>query len=159
MNCDIVYHSSGRLTEHLIYTGSGYVHHDLGFFDECLSIRPHEVSFQGQYCTVFFDLTPVSKLQNDDKNNPATYESMKGDEEGEPKNHISNFLMPSIGFCLPSTCSARELRSAISQRIGYRRVQNINFSLVAITNENYCYTNDKLSAQSKKFDTIAIGVL
>ncbi len=152
-----MYQSSGRLEEHLIHTGSGYVHHDLGFFDECVSIHPSDVPFQGQYCTVFFDLTSVLKRQNYENQNPAIYES--SDKEGEPKNHISNFLMPSIGFCLPSTCSARELRYAVAQRIGYRLIENVNFSLVAIANESYCYTNDKLSAHSIKFDNIAIGSL
>jgi hypothetical protein len=154
-----VYQSSGRLAEHLIHTGSGYVHHDLGFFDECVSIYPSDVPFQGQYCTVFFDLTPVSRRQNYEKQNPAIDQSIKSDKEGEPKNHISNFLMPSIGFCLPSTCSARELRYAVAQRIGYRLIENVNFSLVAITNENYCYTNNKLSAHCIKFDNMAIGAL
>ncbi|XP_046643543.1 nose resistant to fluoxetine protein 6-like [Daphnia pulicaria] len=154
-----MYQSSGRLAEHLIHTGSGYVHHDLGFFDECVSIYPSDVPFQGQYCTVFFDLTPVSRRQNYEKQNPAIDQSIKSDKEGEPKNHISNFLMPSIGFCLPSTCSARELRYAVAQRIGYRLIENVNFSLVAITNENYCYTNNKLSAHCIKFDNMAIGAL
>jgi hypothetical protein len=145
--------------ENLIHTGSDYVHHDLGLFDECISVQPHNVPFQVQYCTVFFDLTLVSNRLNNEKANPSTFEFVTIAKEGEPKNHLSNFLMPSISFCLPSTCSARDLRSTVAQRIGYRLVQKRNFSLVAISSENYCYTQTKLSANSIQFDNYAIGAL
>ena len=157
-----MYQSSGKLAENLIHTGSDYVHHDLGFFDECISVQPNSAPFQGQYCTVFFDLILATKQQHNEKhNNYSTFDLVINAKEGEPKKHISNFVMPSVGFCLPSTCSARDLRSAVSQRIGYRLVQEKHFSLIAITNENYCYTQDKvtLNAKSIKFDIIAICAL
>ena len=135
-----VYESSGRLEQDLLYTGSGSIHHQLGLFDVCLSITDG-VSFQGKYCTVFFDLKPAP---------------FSASRESEPYEYMSNFRMPSVSFCIPSTCSARDLRSAVAQLLnGHRVIKGENFSLVAITNENYCYTQ----GSEMKFDILFTSTL
>ena len=132
-----MYESSGALTFKLIHTANGNVHHEAGLFDECLlstdDRNDDDASFQGQYCTVFFDLKPpdVASLNN----------------EAEPMKDMGNFAKSSVGFCIPSTCTARDLRTAVAQRVGV--------SLVSITSEDYCYTQDKIRKINSQFDTAA----
>ena len=153
-----MYESSGSLTDKIVETGSGNVHHDMGLFDQCLAaVDPRResdmsVAFQAKYCTVFFDDyqemdMPVSNLEDDSV--AALNESVvRLFNEGEPVENVSNFVKSSVSFCIPSTCSARELRSAVARRVR-------DFSLVAITNEDYCYTQEKIRDDGK-FDTGAI---
>ena len=54
---------------------------------------------------------------------------------------MGQFAKSSVGFCIPSTCTARDIRSAVSQRVGV--------SLVSITSEDYCYTQDKIIANNQ----------
>jgi hypothetical protein len=137
--------------EDLIYIeGSEHVHHESGLFDECLSVQPDEIPFQGHYCTVFFGLKP-SHQEESVRNS--------GFIEDEPYEHISNFQKPSVGFCLPSTCSASDLKSAVSQLVGFRTIKEKNFSIVAISNENYCYTQEKIHVSRTTFDYPTIVVL
>lgn len=139
-----VYESSGKLEQHLLHTESGYVHHQLGLFDTCLSVQSDDISFLGQYCnTVFFDLKPSSQ-----------------NRESEPYDYMSNFRMPSVSFCIPSTCNARDFRSAVAQLLnGHRVVNGRNLSMVAVTiNEDYCYTLNKTN-DSSKFDRLCIFTL
>lgn len=157
-----MYESSGRLADKLFHTDSENVHHSSGLFDECLSIQPDEVPFQGQYCTVFFEHESIPEHKiTDNYHNQLIRESSNTAtcKEGEPKEHISNFLMPSVGFCLPSTCSARDLRSAVAQLVGQQLVNKRNFTTVAITNENYCYSQDKLSTNRIRYDKLAMTVM
>lgn len=124
-----MYESSGALTIKLIQTASGNVHHESGLFDECLlSVNREDTnSFQGQYCTVFFDLKSSGKAYSN--------------SEAEPSADMGQFAKSSVGFCIPSTCTARDIRSAVSQRVGV--------SLVSITSEDYCYTQDKIIANNQ----------
>jgi hypothetical protein len=77
----------------------------------------------------------------------------------EPVENIYYYQKPSVGFCLPSTCSASDLRSAVSQRVGHRTIKERNFSIVAIANENYCYTQQKIDSSRTTFDNVTITVL
>ena len=136
-----MYESSGRILEDLIHIeGSDHVHHESGLFDECLSVLS-DWEIQGQYCTVFFGL-----------------KSMEEEETNEHEENLYNFQKPSVGFCLPSTCSAIDLKSAVAQHVGHRTINEKNFSVVAIANENYCYTQQKIDA-SRTFDNVTIAVL
>lgn len=146
----LVYESSGRLVEELIHTGSGNVHHESGLFDECLSVRSDDIVFRGQYCSVFFDLKPISSNVNDMDTNS---------NEGEPYTYMSNFRMPSVSYCLPSTCSARDLRSAVAQLVGRRNINGVNHTLVTISSEDYCYSEEKINAKDIKYDILAISIL
>lgn len=143
-----MYESSGRMVENLIYIeGNSDVHHETGLFDGCVSVRPDGIPFQGQYCTVFFGLKQVDSDGN-----------VENWKEEEPIESSSNFIKPSIGFCLPSTCSARDLRSAVAQQVGYRASNGKNFSIVAISSEDYCYTQEKILANGT-VDKLALIVL
>lgn len=157
-----MYESSGRLAEQLFNTDSQNVHHSTGLFDECLSIQPEDEPFQGQYCTVFFENESVREHENDhDYHSQAILETGKTAvcKEGEPKEHKSNFLMPSVGFCLPSTCSASDLRSAVAQLVGQQLINKTNFTMVVITNENYCYSQNKINTNTIRDDKLAMTVM
>nr|CAH0101428.1 unnamed protein product [Daphnia galeata] len=151
-----MYESSGRLVEDLIHIeGSDNVHHESGLFDECLSVESHGINFQGKYCTVFFGL---KHKENDDGSTPLDWDDS---EEEEINENMSNFQKPSVGFCLPSTCSAGDLRSAVAQLVaaGHRIINEKNFSIVAMSNEKYCYTLEKIHARSTTFDNPTLIVL
>ena len=139
------------MIESLIHTGSGNPHHETGLFDDCVAIQPTDVPFQGKYCTVFFDLKLANESTSDSK-------SAIGAHEEEPVETVAYFQMPSVAFCLPSTCGAVDLRSAVAQRLGYREINGETFSLVAITNENFCFSQQKLDADSK-LDAPALTVM
>ena len=144
--CFTVYESSGRLIEDLVYTGSGNIHHESGLFDECLSIQSNDMPFRGQYCTVFFDLKP-------------TKNSISESKEAEPDDTMTSFRMPSVSFCIPSTCSASDLRSAVAQRVGYRVVNGINHTIVTISSEEYCHTKHKINVNNITTDNVALITL
>jgi hypothetical protein len=133
--------------------GSDNVHHESGLFDECLSVQSDGVSFQGKYCTVFFGL----KLQ--EKGNDVAQSESDHSEEEEINENMSNFQKPSVGYCLPSTCSAGDLRSAVGQLVGSRVVKENNFSIVAISSEKYCYTQEKIHGRNTTFDNPTLIVL
>ncbi|XP_057379360.1 nose resistant to fluoxetine protein 6-like [Daphnia carinata] len=146
-----MYESSGRLIENLIYIEENSdVHHETGLFDGCVSVQSDGIPFQGQYCTVFFGLKQVDS--------GGISNSVENWKEEEPIEKSSNFLKPSVGFCLPSTCSARDLRSAVAQQVGYRVSNGKNFSIVATSSEDYCYTQEKILANGT-IDNLALIVL
>jgi hypothetical protein len=104
--------------ENLIYIeGDENEHHESGLFDECLTVQSDGVSFQGKYCTVFFGLQAVEDTSNQENNINAEKE----------KETIYSNQMPSVGFCLPSTCSADDLNSAVAQFLGSRVIKGRNF--------------------------------
>ncbi len=144
-----MYKSSARLVENLIYiAGDENEHHESGLFDECLTVQSDGVSFQGKYCTVFFGLQAVEDKSNQEHNFNAEKE----------KETVHNNQMPSVSFCLPSTCSADDLNSAVAQLLGSRVIKGRNFSVIAIANENDCYTEEKVQANSR-FDNITVTIL
>ena len=59
-----------------------------GLFDECLAIES-PYSFQGQFCSVFFQLEPDIGIENHKK----VIKEQVGDE--------NTFYLPRVGFCLP----------------------------------------------------------
>lgn len=150
-----MYESSGRLVEHLLYIdGSENVHFESGLFDDCVSVRSDAIAFQGQYCTVFFGLKPVTNEQSVDD-----HETTSSDDYWTSKENIYDNQKPAVGFCLPSSCTAKDLRSAISQRVGYRVIKGENFSITVLASENNCYTQEKININSTTFDTFTRVVL
>lgn len=139
-----MYKSSGSLTDKIIENGTGNVHHEMGLFDECLAavnpLRDREIinSFEAKYCTVFFDSN--KKHQEIIINESST-------AEAEPIENLSNFMKSSsIAFCIPSSCTAGELRSAVAHRLRHRL--NLLY-VMSITSEDFCYTKDKIRADSQ----------
>ena len=147
-----MYESSGSLTDKLIETNSGNRHHDMGLFKECLAavdpVRDKQIigSFQAKYCTVFFH--PKSLINKSSSGDAGERQEMNSNE-GEPLNNTSNFVYPSVAFCIPSTCSAQELRSAVANRVHH-------LSLVSVTSEDFCYTQEKVQTINQTFNYGAI---
>ncbi|XP_059353377.1 nose resistant to fluoxetine protein 6-like [Daphnia carinata] len=143
-----MYESSGKVIENLIHIEGGEnVHHESGLFDGCLSVQSDAVSFKGQYCTVFFGLEPVVEEESFDDIPDADVEN------------IYFYQKPSVGFCLPSTCTASDLRSAVAQQVGHRVSKGKNFSIMAISSEDYCYTEEKIHNRRTTFDNVTLIVL
>ena len=136
-----MHESSGSLTTKLrIDSRTRNVHHEMGLFDECLNAFDRlddgetAPSFEAKYCTVFFDNQQQQDIDNESLN------------EAEPVENMSNFVKPSVAFCIPSSCTASDLRSAVAHRFRHRLHLP---SLVSVTSEDFCYTRDKIKADSK----------
>ena len=95
---------------------------------------------------MFFDLKP-------------TKNSISESKEAEPDDTVTSFRMPSVSFCIPSTCSASDLRSAVAQRVGYRVVNGINHTIVTISSEEYCHTKLKINVNNITTDNVALITL
>jgi len=139
-----VYESSGSLTDKLIESGTGNVKHEMGLFDECLA-AVGSPSFEAKYCTVFFDYSNQTMLVSNSGGLSIT-------KQGRLVENMSNFVKPSIAFCIPSSCSADDLRSAVADRISNR--QHLSF-LSPSTSEDFCYTQNKIKDETT-FTTGAI---
>lgn len=120
-----------------------------GLFDECVSAES-PYSFQGQYCSVFFKEEHKFRLLSE----AELVEERDGD--------LNTFTLPRVGFCIPSSCSPSDFRSSIAQLAGRNRIGgNRTTSLTVITDENYCYTQNKINSSVlvQQFDWIDIAVL
>lgn len=139
-----------------------------GLFDECQDVQaPH---FQGQYCTVAFNLAPVDpseilpapkdEIDERARNPLALYNLLgllSGSQRVEPKlvhAEPDTYGKPSISFCIPSSCSAQDLGQAIAEIIGSYVISNQ--SLVTIADEQYCF---KRADDSPSLDAIEITVM
>lgn len=127
----IVYESTGKLPEALHYSGNL---HGQGLFDECLSVQAYwtNTSFQGQYCTVFFDsalVVPWELEEEGSENNEAKGNNWVGVLQAlewlydgpklkQPKvrdtDRNSRYLAAS-DYCIPSSCTAEDFRLSIAQ--------------------------------------------
>lgn len=173
----------GKLPEGLFYGGNVHAN---GLFDECIGVQAEwtSTSFQGQYCTVFLEEALVMpwELENEPKdpngnqmgraNWLTIFQSLAWLYDGpalkQPKvrdTDLSSKYLPSVDFCIPSSCSVDDFRSAIAQLIGSRVIGNTTkdgefyyTSMVAVTDENYCYTKQKITA-SQNLDGPEIAVM
>ena len=149
-----------------------YNSHARGLFDECIEARAswNNTEFRGQYCTVFFRMEKMLPEELEE-NNPATDENKRNNWKSilrflpwaydgpilkEPKardvDYYSRYL-PSMDYCIPSSCSAEDFRSSIAQLVGSRTIGNSTYdgvmyynSKVTLTDERYCYTQEKIEA-------------
>ena len=131
-----MYESSGSLTDKLIDSVTGNVRHEMGLFDECIAVNT--ASFQAKYCTVFFD---SHQTMTPNKNNDSVL-----------LENMSNFVKSSVAFCIPSSCTADELRSAVAHRLATHRRLSL---LSPIASEDFCYTQNRIK-DDKTFTTGAI---
>jgi hypothetical protein len=149
-----VQESSGDLPPGLF--GSNNIHAD-GLFDECLAVKAP--GFNGQYCSVFFKPTVIDqseilppeshKSYHEGRSNFITIFQLlgfSGSDRIEPKLSVADpytYILPSVSFCLPSSCSADDLGQAVAELIGSYVIAN--YSLVTVTDEQYCFKeNDEL---------------
>ena len=141
-----MYESSGSLSDKLmIESETGNVRHEMGLFDECLAVSTAS-SFQAKYCTVFFDSSSneSASIVTSDKRQVRTVENM------------SNFVKPSVAFCIPSSCTADDLCSAVAHRLRHRRRSLLApYLLLPITSEDFCYTPHKI----KEDKTLTTGAI
>lgn len=171
----IVSESTGKVPEAISATGNLRAY---GLFDECLSIRASwtNTSFQGQYCTVFFQSELVTPGELDD-----TY---KSDQEFDGLQSLRRLLfgpklkMPKVrntnpaskhlmgaDFCIPSSCSVEDFRSSVAQLVGSRASGNTTVdgifyykSVVTIADDKYCYTKEK-TATTPQFNGADISFM
>lgn len=148
--------STGQLPSNVFE--SGYYHAE-GLFDECQTIRSVPHRFKGQYCKVFFNLEPITKLDqiiNEEIENPSVlfllrqlYGSSVNTStrikpkfsKPEVKSLLNNY--PSLDICLPSTCSATDLGQSLAHMIGSYVIGNQ--SIVTIADKTLCFTDDYTS--------------
>ncbi|XP_032794863.2 nose resistant to fluoxetine protein 6 [Daphnia magna] len=146
--------SSGKVPIGLY--GSGNFHAD-GLFDECLAVRGP--NFTGQYCTAYFKAAPVMQSDIIDPQVPTNNEERSANlvtllqllgalspsagrvEPKVAKADVLAYAFPSISFCLPSSCSADDLGQAVAELVGSYIIAN--YSLVTVTDEVYCFTDDE----------------
>ena len=176
-----MFESTGKVPEAI--AGSGNLH-AYGLFEECLSVQADwtSTSFQGKYCTVFLGADLVSPDEVEDTSIPNQVDSktnwlgvMKaiawlynGPTLKEPRirdTDKNSRYLPSVDFCIPSSCSFEDFRSAVAQQVGSRAIGNTTVdgvfyytSIVTITDEKYCYTKESV-ASSPKFNGSDIAVM
>lgn len=154
---DIVYHASGRLsidesTNFMIAGLGSNVHQDPGLFDQCIATSSPSGRIRGQYCSVFLSAQPL--LQNDDGSSLLNEPKVT---LAERQLHISvpaNTANSIIGFCLPSSCSALDLQTAVAHKIGRTtfRTKNKNGtvtlkSIVTSSHDRFCHSQLKIQDQ------------
>lgn len=143
-----MFQASGRLpfdgsTNFMIPSLSINVQHDPGLFDQCISTSSPSGRIRGQYCSVFLSSQPHN-----------------GSLLTEPKVELAERQMHPlvsvnvadliIGFCVPSSCSAKDLQTAIAHRIGRTTFQkrNLLHSIVTSNHDRFCHTEIKIQNQS-----------
>lgn len=136
-----------------------------GLFDLCLAVEsPYH--FHGQYCSVFFkeEHPTISKTESRVMNKSRVVQ-IKGDG--------NTYTLPRVGFCIPSSCSPLDFRSAVAKMIAHSIDDLKNYSensqqtsynnshpnLVVIADENYCYTKEKIAESTAKFDELTIAFM
>jgi hypothetical protein len=177
-----VYESTGKFPEALYYSGN---FHGLGLFDECVAVQADwtNTSFQGKYCTVFFDSDLVMPEELEEEN-PVTGDEMQrtnwvgilqvlewlynGPKLKEPKvrdTDLNSRYLAALDYCIPSSCTAQDFRLSIAQLIGSRAIDNTTYndtnyytSMVAVNDDNYCYTAEQIKA-TPNFDGPDIAVM
>ena len=163
----------------------------VGLFDECLSIDSTPNKFKGKYCTAMFTLESIKAYEIDEESNslmplngvktnwiamyqlpqwfsakqPVSGPVLKRPKKRPFKNsgfYFIPFTLPSIGYCIPSSCSGQDFASAVAQLVGQRAVGNATStvdgqvqykSIVTLAGDNYCYSEEVVKT-APKFDTI-----
>lgn len=165
----LVFESSAQLPAGIVGIGN---YHAEGLFDECLAIRADE-KYKGQYCTVFLKPEPIgfSKLYTNEElteighneTSPllAFYQGLFKTSSDivrvDPKlsnADASTYIFPSFSLCLPSSCSSSDLGQSVAHLVGSFVIANQ--SIVTITDEHYCFTEDSAKPE---FDGPTIAVM
>ena len=132
----------------------------MGHFDQCLDVKIP--AFQGQYCTVFWLPYLHNEADAIQDRSVTTILSILGlltNQTTQPLYVEPNpytYMLPSQAFCLPSTCNSDDLKLAFGDLVGSYLLAN--YSIVTVTNSDYCFTQEKLSL-TPAFDTSDITVI
>jgi len=142
--------SSGKLAD------SFYMNNAIGVFDQCLTISVNNsgvAPFRGRYCSVYF------KTELVDKSWVAGADWRVDAKESDGYFGLISPLSKGVGLCVPSACSAGDVRHAIARLVGIFPLpgpQGNTSSVVTITDDRYCYSEDDPPLE---FDAVDIGVL
>ena len=141
--------ASGKLEDSIFMSNA------IGLFDQCLSIRVNTSGvgpFRGRYCSVYFKTEALDES------------SVSASWRVEPKQSdgyfgLVNPISQGVGLCVPSVCSAADVRHAVAQLVGIFPLpgpRGNRSSIVTITDERYCYSEDDPPLE---FDAADIAVL
>lgn len=123
----------------------------MGLFDQCLAVRAvtETTEFRGKYCSVYFQVKPMlqataslpaHEIRVEDVSRPtSTYDPIR----------MHNAAL--FGFCIPSSCSAQDLRSALANQLGNNGSIPVHSILIS-TDDNHCHTDIK----ERPIDTASI---
>lgn len=142
-----------------------------GLFDECLTVDAqwNDANFQGQYCMATFNLMPVdpANVINQSVTNdnwmalyqlPFWFNTNQESQQmiinpttktEESLSHFYVLMLPSISYCIPSSCSGHDFASAVAQQVGRSVLTNVtstdgvffsSASILTIAGDTYCYT-------------------
>lgn len=148
-----MYEASGKLSEDFYnftsvgIRGSRTSRHETGLFDQCISIGLDE--FEGQYCTLLFEVEPVTKdeLLNDGKRRETFPKIRNSISQSLIFPDSISSILGTIEFCLPSSCTAQDLKTAVSQIVGMNNIgPGNNYTVVTIGNDNYCHSREKIES-------------
>ena len=121
-----------------------------GHFDQCLADDIDQ--FRSQFCTVFFQTELVGRYELVDSQGHLKRPKLRvGRINGPP------FPAGQAAFCLPSSCNARDLGSAVAQLIG-RKVTSSS-SIVTLVGDNYCHTRSKILSLRKDLDGLDVAFI
>lgn len=160
-----------------------------GLFDECLTVEAQwsESNFQGQYCTAIFALEPVDKTDVMNKsvindnwiamyqlphwfvNNQESEQMLKNPKtkSEDTTSHFYVLTLPSISYCIPSSCSGQDFATAVAEQVGRSVLTNVtstgglfysSASIVTIAGDKYCYTRSTAEG-TPDFDGSDIAVM
>ena len=160
--------ASGRLpldksTIHL-FAGVKETRYESGLFDQCLSSGNSQKNIKGRYCSVFIRARPVNSfLESRSKNHRKlfTEKLVSNVSRAAVSMEIPNpesFFDPMkkadiiVGLCLPSSCSAQDVRHSVANQIGRNYFtlslsmgksdvgnQSKPYSFVTATHEMFCH--------------------
>ncbi len=144
-----------------------------------------EVDFSGQYCSVFFtsqtifpNETDYVESYNSEKQKRGSWiywaqilqDLVNGPNVSQPlemETDFNSIYLPRIDFCIPSSCSYQDLRTAVASFVGKKVIASFNdtennqlyFKAVStLSSDGYCFTKEKIKA-SVTFDGPDIAVM
>ena len=141
--------SSGKLADSYLMNNA------MGIFDQCLGIDVNTSQvgpFRGKYCSVYFKLEALDGP-------PASANWLIDAKESDGYFGLINPLSQGLGMCVPSICSAADVRHAVARLVGKVPLSDPSgnrSSVVTITDERYCYSQDD---PPREFDASDIAVL
>lgn len=154
-----MYESTAKYPEALF--GGGNLH-AVGLFDECLAVRaPEPYNFAGRYCTVYIE--PRIMKEGSEKEARQMRPTLPNENSRASWINVLEFIQlllsrnetmepilerarpgilafPSMGFCIPSSCSPEDLGTAVSELIG--SVSLNNTAIVTITDDHLCFSDE-----------------
>lgn len=152
-----------------------------------------DTDFRGQYCSVFIDIDALFPNETDFNGDTGQTSPLiplpsaqqrdywlnlaqliqlftGGPKVLEPRQRATDITspsLPSVDFCIPSSCSVEDFRSAVASIIGKETFANATdeatgqlyfLSLVALASQDYCFTEESITA-TPVFDGPDIAVM